>query len=83
MNKILYLDNCIKYNLFITSQNNYKLNKNDNVKVVNINDKMKKKRTILNKDNYKVIDKVGNIYKLKNTTTNNVLFKPRFEIKKF
>ena len=79
----LYVKECIKYNLFITSQNNYKLNKNDNVKVVNINDKMKKKRTILNKDDYKVIDKVGNIYKLKNTTTNNVIFKPRFEIKKF
>ena len=85
----LYVKECIKYNLFVSSQNNYELDKNETVKVYNNMNKMStlplaksKKRTTLLKDDYKVVDKVGNIYKLKNVSTNRVLFKPRFEIKK-
>ena len=43
--------------------------------------KLGKKRTILDKDDYKVIKQEGNIYMLKNVRTGEKIYKPRFEIK--
>ena len=77
----LFVKECIKYNFFITSQNNFELNKNDNIKVINNVSKLEKKRTILDKDDYKIINKVCNIYELKNNRTGENIYKPRFEIK--
>ena len=39
------------------------------------------KRTILDKDDFKIINKVSNIYELKNNRTGEKIYKPRFEIK--
>ena len=77
----MYVEECMKYNFYIITQPDYKLNKDDIVKVVNNTNKLGKKRTILDKDDYKVIKQEGNIYMLKNVRTVEKIYKPRFEIK--
>jgi hypothetical protein len=77
----MYVEECMKYNFYISSQPDYKLNKDDVVKVVSTVNKLGKKRTILDKDDYKVIKQEGNIYMLKNVRTGEKIYKPRFEIK--
>ena len=64
-----YIKECIKYNFYISTQPDYELNKNDIVKVVSTVNKLGKKRTILDKDDYKIIKQTGNIYELKNVRT--------------
>ena len=76
-----YIKECIKYNFYISTQPDYELNKNDIVKVVSTVNKLGKKRTILDKDDYKIIKQTGNIYELKNVRTGEKIYKPRFEIK--
>ena len=77
----LFVKECVKYNFFISSQNDFELNKNDIVKVVSEIDKLGKRRAILDKDDYYVVNKIGNVYELMNTRTNKTIYKPRFEIK--
>ena len=77
----LFVKECVKYNFFISSQNDFELNKNDIVKIVSNEGKLGKRRAILDKDDYKVVDKVGNVYELKNVRTGEKIYKPRFEIK--
>ena len=77
----IYIKECIKYNFYISTQPDYELNKNDIVKVVSTVGKLGKKRTILDKDDYKIIKQSGNIYELKNVRTGEKIYKPRFEIK--
>ena len=77
----IYIKECIKYNFYISTQPDYELNKNDIVKVVSTVGKLGKKRTILDKDDYKIIKQSGNIYELKNVRTGDIIYKPRFEIK--
>jgi hypothetical protein len=77
----IYIKECIKYNFYISTQPDYELNKNDIVKVVSTVGKLGKKRTILDKDDYKIIKQSGNIYELKNVRTGAKIYKPRFEIK--
>ena len=78
----IFVEECLKYNYDIVSNSDYKLNKNDVVRITSEKNKLGKKRTILDKDDYKVIGQEGNIYKLKNVRTNKTTFKPRFEIAK-
>ena len=78
----IFVEECLKYNFSIVSNPDYKLNISDVVKVTSEKNKLGKKRTILNKDDYKVIEQQGNIFKLKNVRTNEITYKPRFEILK-
>ena len=59
----------------------YSKSVNDVVKVESTVGKLGKKRTILDKDDYKIIKQIGNIYELKNVRTGEKIYKPRFEIK--
>ena len=77
----LFVKECIKYNYYIKSKPDYKIDDKEDIKVVNDNSKLQKKRTILSKDNYKITNKFGNIFEVKNTRTNESLFKPRYQIK--
>ena len=59
------------------------INNNEEVKIYNDVSKLDKWRTNLLKDNYKVINKNGNVYKLQNAKNiDEIIFKPRFQIKK-
>jgi len=78
----LFVKECIKYNYLIKSKPDYKINNNEVVKVVNDNSKLQKKRTIINKDDYKIKNQIGNIFEVKNTRTNETTFKPRYFIKR-
>ena len=75
-----YVIECKKYNLTIMNQKDFELNKNDEVKIVNDNKKLTKKRSILSKDHYKVVGYNGNIVKLKNMKNGNIEYRPRFYI---
>jgi len=77
----LYVKECIKHNLFTSSQSDFELAPNATVKVVSDEGPFAKKRSILSKDSFKVINKDGNVYELTNTKTGHKVFKPRFEIK--
>lgn len=77
----LFVKECIKYNYCIKSKPDYKINNNEIVKVVNEDSKLQKKRTILNKDDYKITNQKGNIFEVKNIRTNETTFKPRYFIK--
>ena len=83
----LYVEECIKYNYHIITQKDYKINIDDVVKIVNkkeslIDENKINSRTILSKDDYKVINQIGNNYELINLRTNKRVFRPRYEIKK-
>ena len=75
-----YVIECKKYNLLIMNQKDFELNKNDEVKIVNDNKKLTKKRSILSKDHYKVIGYNGNLIKLLNLKNGKIEYKPRFFI---
>ena len=78
----LFVKECIKYNYYIKQKPDFKLNNNEVVKVVNNNEKLKKKRTILNKDDFKIIKQRGNIFELQNVNNENIkTYKPRYQIK--
>ena len=76
-----FVKECIKYNYYIKLKPDYKINNDEEVKIYNDVSKLDKRRTNLSKDNYKVINKNGNIYKLQNAD-DEIIFKPRFQIKK-
>ena len=76
-----YVKECIKYNFYIKSQPDYKINDNEVVKVYNDASKLEKKRTKLLKDDYKIESHRGNLFKLQNINNNNVIIKPRAQIK--
>jgi hypothetical protein len=69
------------YNFAITTQPDFKLNKNQIVEITNTHDPLEKNRTILDKDKYKVDAIEGNLYKLTNTRTNESTYRSRFQIK--
>ena len=75
-----YVIECKKYNLVIMNQKDFELNKDDEVKIVNVGGKLNKKRSILSKDHYKVVGYNGNIVKLKNMKNGNIEYRPRFYI---
>ena len=79
----LYVIECKKYNYYITTKPDYKLNKNEDVRILNDNSIFEKRRTKLNKDIFKVNNQIGNIYELINTQTNEKVYKPRYKIDKF
>ena len=76
----LFVIECKKYNYYITSKPDYKLDKNQKVKIHNEHNNFEKRRTLINKNEYKVKNRNGNIYELINTNTNEKIYKPRYEI---
>ena len=70
----------VKNNYYITSKPDYKLDKNQKVKIHNEHNNFEKRRTLINKNEYKVKNRNGNIYELINTNTNEKIYKPRYEI---
>ena len=79
----IFVEECMKYNYSIMTKPDYHIDKDDIVKITSEKDKLGKKRSILDKDYYKLVNKNGNIYELLGTTTNKKAFKPRFEIFNF
>ena len=78
-----FVKECIKYNLSITSNPDYNINKSDVVEIYNDTSKLEKRRTKISKDKYKVINKKGNIYHLQNINVNkDKKYKPRYQIRK-
>ena len=77
----MYVKECIKHNLFISSQPDFELAPNSTVKVVSDEGPFAKKRGILSKDSFNVLNNDGNVYELINRKTGAKVFKPRFEIK--
>ena len=77
----IYVIECKKWNLIVMSQNDFIVNVGENVKIVNTNDKMKKKRTILSKDKYTIQGYKGNMIKLKNSRNGLIEYRPRYLIK--
>lgn len=78
-----YVEECMKHNFNVVSNPDYKLKQNDTVKITSEKSKLGKKRTIIDKDLYKINKQEGNIYELINTKTGTKVYKPRFEIKNF
>ena len=79
----IFVEECMKHNFNIISSRDYKLDMDDKVKITSEKSKLGKKRSILDKDLYKVSGMKGNIYELTNTKTNKKVYKPRFEIFNF
>jgi hypothetical protein len=77
----IYVEESMIYNFAITSQPDFKLNKDQIVEITNTHDPLEKNRTILDKDKYKVDGIEGNLYKLTNTRTNESIYRSRFGIK--
>ena len=79
-----FVKECIKYNLSITSKDDYTINKNDTVEIYNNTSKLEKKRSKISKDKYKIIKKESNIFKLKNINNDkDIIYKPRYQIRYF
>ena len=76
-----FVKECIKYNYYIKLKPDYKIINEEEVKIYNDVSKLNKRRTKLSKDNYKVINKNGNIYELQNAN-DEIIFKTRLQIKK-
>ena len=70
----------MKHNFYVISKPDYKLNQNDIVRITREKNKLGKKRSILDKDLFKITKQEGNIYELKNIKTNDKVYRPRFEI---
>ena len=79
----IYVIECKKYNFYIKSKPDYEIKEGETVKVVNDYLPFEKKRTILSKDNHKVIKQTGNVYEVENLKTNKTTIKPRYKIKLF
>ena len=72
----LYALECKKHNYYVQSKHDYDVNIGDEVQIVNENNPFMKNHTILNKDPYKVTNRLGNIYVLNDKT-----YRPRYLIK--
>ena len=78
-----YVKACINYNYKIMLQDDFKLNPGDIVKV-QFNpsgaSKFTKKRAYLDKTDYIVDAYLGNMLKLHNSKTNEIVYKPRYQV---
>ena len=75
-----YVEECMKHNFYVISKPDFKLNQNDIVRITSEKNKLGKKRSILDKDLFKITNQKGNIYELSNIKTNDKVYRPRFEI---
>ena len=78
----IYVIECKKWNLSIITQKDFHTKQNEEVKIVNLNGKLMKKRTILSKDHYIVQGYKGNMLKLKSFKSGGIEYRPRYLITK-
>ena len=86
----LFVENCLRYNAYIKSSDDYVLMPGDKVRIYNKNIdstfptgiNKSNKRSILSKEIYTVIEKKGNLFKIKDNTKNIEIFKPRRDLVK-
>ena len=78
----IYVIECKKWNLSIITQKDFHPKQNEEVKIVNLNGKLMKKRTILSKDHYIVQGYKGNMLKLKSLKSGGIEYRPRYLITK-
>ena len=79
--EMMFISYCMRYNFIISMKSNYELANGILVRIVEYQNKFSKKRNILSKDNYIVIEKLGDHFKLENERTQEIVLRPRFEIK--
>ena len=77
----LFAMECKKYNYYVQSKQDYNINLGDQVQIVNENNPLEKKRTILNKYPHTVTNRNGNIYEL--TYNDSTVYRPRFGLKRY
>ena len=78
----IYVIECKKWNLSIITQKDFHPKQNEEVKIVNLNGKLMKKRTILSKDHYIVQGYKWNVLKLKSLKSGGIEYRPRYLITK-
>ena len=79
--EMMYISYCMRHNFIVSMKSNYELANGLIVRIVEYQNKFSKKRSILSKDNYVVVEKVGDHFKLENERTQEIVIRPRFEIK--
>ena len=72
----------VRNGLSIITQKDFHPKQNEEVKIVNLNGKLMKKRTILSKDHYIVQGYKGNVLKLKSLKSGGIEYRPRYLITK-
>ena len=77
----LFAMECKKYNYYVQSKSDYNINVGDQVQIVNENNPLEKKRTILNKYPHTVTNRNGNIYEL--MYNDSTVYRPRFGLKRY
>ena len=81
-----YVKACIEYNFKVKSQEDFILNPGDIVKIIfnggtGRGAKFTKKRAYLDKNDYIVQGYVGNMLELKNSKTDEIIYRPRYQVK--
>ena len=77
----LFAMECMKHNYYVKSKRDYDINVGDEVQIVNENNPLEKKRTILNKNPHIVTKRIGNIYELSHE--DETTYRPRFGLKRY
>ena len=77
----LFAMECKKYNYYVQTKQDYDINEGDEVQIVNENNPLEKKRTILNKYPHVVTNRIGNIYELIHDGVTT--YRPRFGLKRY
>ena len=76
----LFAMECMKHNYYVKSKQDYDINVGSEVQIVNENNPLEKKRTILNKNPHIVTKRIGNIYELSHE--DETTYRPRFGLKR-
>ena len=77
----LFAMECMKHNYYVQTKQDYDINEGDEVQIVNENNPLEKKRTILNKYPHVVTNRIGNIYELTHDGVST--YRPRFGLKRY
>ena len=76
----IYVQTCVQHNLGILLQSDYNLYPGMKVRIYNLTDKMKKKRSTLSQDIYEVIGHLGTAVELRNTNNGEIEYRTRWQI---
>ena len=76
----LYVQTCVQHNLGILLQSDYNLYPGMKVRIYNLTDKMKKKRSTLSQDIYEVVGYSGTAIELRNTNNGEIVYRTRWQI---
>ena len=80
--EIMYIKECYKYNTMLNAQNESLLDwkKPTYCQLYETKGKFDKSRSQLSRDLYLIIGREGNMFKIQNVITKNIIFTPRFRI---